>query len=105
MTLKEFFDNAWVTLLLTVLPLYYAYRLLIQEKLEMIRPKGAKAIEKKKRKPYAHDAGMVMLVTGICMGVCSIICFFSPLLSLGVSFIVFGGFVFAWKKTYEKYEK
>ena len=51
MSFTEFINESWVTLLLTFLPLYYAFQLLKNERLEMIRPKGSKAIEKKKRKP------------------------------------------------------
>ena len=50
MSFTEFINESWVTLLLTFLPLYYAFQLLKNERLEMIRPKGSKAIEKKKRK-------------------------------------------------------
>ena len=50
MSFIEFINESWVTLLLTFLPLYYAFQLLKNERIEMIRPKGSKAIEKKKRK-------------------------------------------------------
>ena len=51
MSFIEFINESWVTLLLTFLPLYYAFQLLKNERIEMIRPKGSKAIEKKKRQP------------------------------------------------------
>lgn len=105
MSFTEFINESWVTLLLTVLPLYYAFQLLKNNKLEMIRPKGSKAIEKKKRKPYCHDAGMIMLVTGICMGCITVIRLFSPIASLIGTIIVFGGFIFTWKRTYDVYER
>lgn len=105
MTFSEFINQSWVTLLLTVLPLYYAYGLLVQNRIEMIRPKGAKALDKKKRKPYAQQAGKIMLLTGICMGFITAIRLFSPIASLIGTLVVFGGFVFTWKKTYETYER
>ena len=105
MSFIEFINESWVTLLLTFLPLYYAFQLLKNERIEMIRPKGSKAIEKKKRKPYAHDAGMIMLFTGVSMGCITVIRFFSPVGSLIGSIVVFAGFVYAWKKTHDVYER
>lgn len=105
MTFVEFINESWVTLLLTFLPLYYAFVLLKQERIEMIRPKGSKALAKKLRKPYAHDAGMIMLITGISMGCITVIRLFSPVASLAGTIVVFGGFVFAWKRTYDTYER
>lgn len=105
MTFTEFINESWVTMLLTILPLYYAYRLLHDQKIEMIRPKGSKAISKKMRKPYAHDAGMIMLVTGICFGCVTVIRLFSPVASFIGTLIVFIGFMLAWKRTHDEYER
>ncbi len=105
MSFTEFINESWVTLLLTFLPLYYAFVLLKQERIEMIRPKGSKALAKKLRKPYAHDAGMIMLFTGISMGCITIIRLLNHVASLIGTVIVFTGFVVAWKRTYDRYER
>lgn len=48
---------------------------------------------------------MIMLFTGISMGCITVIRLFSPVGSLIGSIVVFAGFVYAWKKTHDVYER
>lgn len=106
MTMTEFIDENWVALLLAGMSFWYAYRLLKRHEIEAVRPKKAPALAKKKRIPYADEAGKLMLINGIAFsGIVIVRLLTNGVVALLLTLAAFLYFAVNWKRVFDKYER
>jgi hypothetical protein len=104
MNAAQTLDVIWVPALLSVICFYYAWCLLKKKDISKIRPKGAKALGKKKSDAYAHDAGVLMRNMGIASALTIPLALFTGWIFLMAVALIFLIFAFRWKKVVEAYE-
>ncbi len=102
MTLSEqILGQLAIPALLAILLIYYAVKLLVFKDVDAVRPAGKKPL--KDRDGYAREAGILVLIFGICSAVMAGIMLVSA--EIGLLFIVAAAAVvfFRFKKLEEKY--
>ncbi len=89
--------------ILGVLLLYYAVKLLIFQDVEAIRPPQWKPLRPEQRSAYAREAGLLLLLFGVCTAIASVLMLFIPLLGLCFLTLSIFGVFYRFRRMEEKY--
>lgn len=100
---REALGQLGIPLLLSVLLIYYAIRLLVFKDVDSIRPAQWGRLKPEYRDKYAREAGILMLIFGLCSILSSVLMLFAiPVGMIMLTLSVIGVF-YRFKRLEERY--